>query len=374
MTGVRVAPFPPRIQEDRNPYARLLYGELAGRGFATVTGARFTLGWLRGARRDVDVLHFHWDPQERYVMRPRGRVARALHRLRMERVQAGWDLGAFVGRLVAARWMGYRVAWTIHEVVPHESPHPRCDRLASMALARLSHVLLTHDRATADRAKSELRCPAADIHVVPHGSYVGVYPGGRPREIVRADLGMPADAFVFLAFGHLRPCKQIETLLDAFHSLPSDRARLVVAGVAWTPAIRDALTAAAERDARIRPVLGFVDEARVSELYRACDAAILARGDGWTSGSLILALSQGLPAVAARTAAYTDLLEDEAGGWLFEPGSVDSLRSALAAAAADPAGARRKGAAALARAQRLSWSETAALTAHLLQPVGNGSA
>ena len=120
------------------------------------------------------------------------------------------------------------------------------------------------------------------------------------------------------------------------------------------------------RDPRIRFRSGFVPADGVAELFGACDAAVSARTDGGTSGSLILALSMGSPVIAADAPAYRVLAADGQAGWLFVPGDVESLRSALESAAGDGTAAAR-GAAALAVAQGLDWSATASRLAALLR-------
>ena len=366
MTVHRIAAFPPRILQDRNPYARLLYREMELIGFETVDSSPLKLDWLLRARRDVDILHFHWDPQQRYVKRSPDKLTTLLRRLRQDRLVPWWDTLSFVTLLATARALGYRLIWTIHEIRPHESDHARHDMMASRALAQLSHLLIAHDSATAERARDVLRLPAAEIHVVPHGSYVGVYPSGRSRGTVRSELGVPADAFVFLAFGHLRAYKELPLLVEAFISLPSPSARLIIAGVPWDAGIRREMTSATERDSRIQLMLEPVPVERVEELFSACDAAVFPRSDGWTSGSLILAMSLGIPVVAARQSTYADLMDGEESGWLFEPGDVSSLRSCMLAAAADHDAAQRKGSTALSRARRMTWSATAEMTADLI--------
>lgn len=366
MTARRIAAFPPRILKDRNPYARLLYGELERVGFETIDARPLELKWLLRARRDVDVLHFHWDPQQKYVKRSPDRVTLLLRTLRGERLVPWWDLVSFVTLLTTARILGYRLFWTIHEIRPHESDYVHHDLLASRALARLSHRLFAHDAATAERAREAFGVPAAEIHVVPHGSYIGVYPPGRARHIVRSELGVPHDAFVFLAFGHLRTYKELPLLFDAFASVPLASARLIVAGVPWDAEIRKAVCTAAERDSRIQLMLEPVPVERVDELFKASDAAVFPRGDGWTSGSLILAMSMGIAVIAARRPTYAELMDGETSGWLFEPGDVSSLKECMQAAATNPDQARRRGALAFDVASRMSWAQSAAMTARLI--------
>ena len=57
----------------------------------------------------------------------------------------------------------------------------------------------------------------------------------------------------------------------------------------------------ADADVRIRALLHSIPHEHVSELFNAADVFVLARSEAWTSGSLVLALSQGLPVIAARS-------------------------------------------------------------------------
>jgi glycosyltransferase involved in cell wall biosynthesis len=130
--------------------------------------------------------------------------------------------------------------------------------------------------------------------------------------------------------------------------------------------MRKTVSAAAERDSRIQLMLGPVPVENVDELFKASDAAVFPRGDGWTSGSLILAMSMGIPVVAARRPTYAELMDGETAGWLFEPGDVSSLKDCMSAAATNPDQARRRGASAFNLASRMSWAKSAAMTAQLI--------
>jgi glycosyltransferase involved in cell wall biosynthesis len=185
---------------------------------------------------------------------------------------------------------------------------------------------------------------------------------------VRDDLGLGRDDFVFLAFGHLRAYKELSLLIGAFAAVESPSSRLIIAGVPWDSAIRAEVADATKRDSRILLMLDAVPPEKVAELFGASDVAVFPRSDGWTSGSLILAMSMGVPVIAARRATYETLMKGDRAGWLFEPGSISSLTDCLSVAAKDPALARQKGAQALDLASRMSWSESAAMTASLVAP------
>jgi beta-1,4-mannosyltransferase len=352
--AVGVAAFP-LVPE--NPYQQLLYRHAPG--LVLEPNAEFTARWLLRSRSRVRVAHFHW-PQNHYAW---WRGPAAL------RPALGWPkLGVFAARLALARLLGYRIAWTIHEVDPHEPAGWGLDRAGGRLLVRFAHVLLAHDEPTAEKAQAVLGAGA--IVIVPHGSYVGVYPEGRPREEVRTELGVAPDAVLFLCFGHVRSYKGVELLLEAFARLAAPSAALLIAGPVVDEAAAEAVRRAAAADPRIVPLLGYVPSERVAELHAAADAAVLPRGDGGTSGALLLALTLGVPPVVARRPAYEELLGGGACGWAFEPGDAASLAEALAAAAGDAPGRVARAASARAAAQRLSWGELGARTAAAVTGAG----
>lgn len=341
-----------------NPYLRLLYGHLAGEGFEVVRDRRFSLEWLWRARSRVGVLHFHWP--ESFYLYGRGPV-------RLRPLLSWAKLALFATRLATARLLGYRLVWTIHQVFPHESFNRTLERRGARLLARSCDLLVAHDEWTVEQARSELESRQQEIVVVPHGSYIGAYPEGRTRSAVRSELGLPQDSFSFLCFGELRGYKEIELLLAAFSSSSLPDARLIVAGNAKIPSVGSAVREASAKDSRILSMLGFVPEERVTELFHACDAAVLPRGDGGTSGSLVLALSMGLPVVAADVSTVRELTRGDEAGWLFRPHDVSSLRTVLELAASDPSAALVRSRCALEIAKELDWTEIAREFALLLR-------
>jgi glycosyltransferase involved in cell wall biosynthesis len=343
-----VVSLPPPIPQ--NPYQRLLYGELETYGMMLATEPRFRCVSLWKARRERGVLHFHWpQPYYRFQGQPRC-LRRPLSWLR---------LGLFFMRLRWARLLGYSLVWTIHQVYPHEF-HERLDRVGALALAHACHALVANDRSTADNARDELGSRIQTIEIIPQGPYIGVYPEGRPRDVVRNELGFSKDAFVFLSFGNIRRYKQLDLLLEGFSSAAIPNSALLIAGVPMDEASERALCVAEAKDDRIKIHLSFVPDERVAELFGACDVAVFARGDGGTSAAIVLALSLGVPVIAADVPAYRELIGAGSAGWLFEAGVAASLREALEIAATSVESVRTDGKfEAVRRVETLSWASSA---------------
>lgn len=357
-----VASFPPVLRH--NPYQRLLYEHLGEHGLRFAGDGELKLSWLLHRRRTVAVLHFHW-PQNYYYW---------LGRPRWARVPMSWlRVGLLAIRLAFARLIGYRVVWTVHQLRPHESLDRRLDRVAAWLLSRASNALLAHDGSTARQTEETLRLAPGSVVVLPHGSYLGVYPPGRDRDAVRRELGLPDDAFVFLSFGHLRGYKETAALLDAFSALDEPSIRLVVAGLPLDEGSRECALLAAEADARIRVVLEFVPDAGVAELFGACDVCVFARRDGGTSGALVLALSLGIPVVAADVDAYHDLLGGGEAGWLFDVRDREALAATLRLAAGDRHLVEAKANAGRRIAAELAWPRLAPRYAAAIGGVDPGS-
>jgi glycosyltransferase involved in cell wall biosynthesis len=344
VTRTRLAYFP---RDDFNPYQHLLYRDLEDKRIEVVEGARFNVRWLWKHRRDTDILHFHW-PQAFYRVsrRPRS-VTKHLSFLKF---------AYFMLRLAVARSLGYRMVWTIHQVYPHEILHRVLDPLVPLVLSRSCHVLIAHDEHTATLARRHLRLPPGAVHVAPLPSYAGAYGAQRPRAVVRAELGVAETSTVFLFFGGLRAYKNVDVLLDAFTALAAEDVALIIAGLAPDAKIAQRVRAAATADARVKARLELIPASDVPDLFAAADVAVLPRGDGGTSSSLVLALNMGVPVIAAKLPSNEAITRGETAGWMFLPGDVVSLQQCLAVASTDRKALQEKRAGAEQIQATLGWS------------------
>jgi beta-1,4-mannosyltransferase len=350
-----VASFPAPI--DRNPYQALLYEHLAGHGIAVASADQLSVGWLRENRNRITALHFHW-PEHYYRFDQGPAPVKAF---------LSWvRLAVFGARLAFARLYGYRIVWTVHQLHPHESSGRALDQAAASLLVRMSNALIVLDRATGEALVQEVTPSAGKLHVIPHGSYAGVYPAGRSREEVRAALAIHPGAFVALSFGQIRRYKDLDLIVEGFSRAGIPESVLLVAGLPLDEEEARRLAEAAEERRDIVLVLDFVPDDAVAELYEAADVAVSGRSDGGTSGALVLALTLGTPIVAAATAANEELTGRGGAGWLFTPGSADSLAEALRSASAQVELRAEKARCAAELAAAMSWDDIARDTARLL--------
>ena len=296
--AMRVAAFPRRLAT--NPYCELLYDHVERLGVEVVEG-RSGIRWLFRSRGWVRVLHLHW-PERHFRS---GSLPSAI---------------GFALRLLAARLLGYRIVWTVHNAAPHEDAGAG-DRLVRAILRRLA-TLVVHCEA----ARRTLGPAGPRAHVIPHGSYVGRYPNGIGSRTARERLGVEPDARVFLAFGQVRSYKGLDELIRAFGELRAPDARLVIAG---EPVAHVAPPTTG--DPRVRLFLRHVPDAEVQVFLNAADLLVLPYRSVLTSGAAMLALSFGRGIVAPRLGCLPEL-ERSGAALLYDPSDPDGLAGALARA------------------------------------------
>lgn len=160
---------------------------------------------------------------------------------------------------------------------------------------------------------------------------------------VRAALGVPEGAFVFVCVARLMAQKNHALLLDAFagvaRKLPDARLLLVGGG-----ALRQTLEAQAATLGMAEQVsfLGVRDD--VPAVLAAADAFVLASDFEGNPLSVMEALAAGKPVVATAVGGVPELVTDGVNGRLVPPRDVAALTAALLGVATAPEVARRMGA------------------------------
>lgn len=323
-----------------NPYHRLLAGGLEASGVSVrgLPSSVWLLPRMRGWRRG-DVLHLHW--------------LEKLHRGR-SRSSTLAKTAALLIQLWWLRMRGVKMVWTLHNLDAHESSWPRLERWAQRWVARRCDRVLAH----CGHAKREFlaRCELkpSRVTVVPHGNYIGAYPPGPGRAAAREMLGLAETAFVVLFLGELRGYKGVEDLIGAFAAVRGDDLVLVVAGRPASSEVDQRLVEAASADPRVAYRPGFVADDELVGLLDAADVMCLPFRRVLTSGSMILAMSHGLP-IVTRAAGCLPETGRAPGVFFFGGDTGRSLREALVEAYERRTILPLLGAKAKAKAARWRW-------------------
>jgi glycosyltransferase involved in cell wall biosynthesis len=331
--------------DDDNQYLDRLTAALkeAGVPVSPVRLAPVAVAWMFA--RGMRAIHVHW-PE--YLVRPFTSTPAdaVLNAVRLVRLAAG---------LCACRLLRIRIVWTVHNLGPHEADASWAAFRAYALVARAADAFVAHSRAAAGRTESRFPRARGRLVVAPHGNYVGAHPGASSsRSEVRARYGVPPDAFLLLAFGQVRRYKRLAELSRAVAAVGGSDLHLLVAGAALEDGLAGELESVSAGGGRVHLDLRRVPGEEVAELYDAADAAVFNHAELFSSGALLLALSQGLPVVTAESDAARELA-----GWpavsTFQ-GSEGLLGSVERLRAVD--GASRRSAA-LDAATAASWERAA---------------
>ncbi|TFL17142.1 glycosyltransferase [Jannaschia formosa] len=333
-----------------NPYQHLLYGGARDR-------IEICAGDIDAALRQIDLMerpglltfHLHWlnfvltDVEDRQEARKR--------------------VDDFLGKVETFVAKGGRLVWTIHNTVSHDSPYQALEVEMSNRIAAAAHALHFHSEASVDEVAEVFEIPREKVRVSRHGSYVGAYADFVTRAQARAQLGIGAEEDVILFTGQVRPYKGVEQLIAVFRRLLAERpqAVLLIAGRMTGAVQRQVMEGLSQAErARIRATRRFVADLEMQLFLRAADVAVYPYQKILTSGSLMLALGFGVPAVIPAVGMTREVLEGTEAGLTYDAeGGEAALEQALRAVLArkDAGELSTMQAAARAVAERIDWPD-----------------
>jgi glycosyltransferase involved in cell wall biosynthesis len=304
-----------------NPYQKLLYRDLQQEAevvSGTIEAALKLLDTKIAKAEDV-TFHLHW--------------LNALFRDCKTDEEACAVVEDFVGKVENFIRKGGRFVWTIHNAVSHDTPFFEIEIDLSSRLAAAAHALHFHAAASVEEVDAVFPIPRNKVIVARHGHYIGVYPDYVTRETAREALGIDPDDDVIVFTGQIRSYKGIDTLIAAFRRILVDRpqARLILAGKSDSDPLADYDPDLTEEErARILCTGRFVEDGELQLFLRAADMAAYPYDKILTSGSLLLALSYGVPSVIPRVGMTAEVLDGRDAGVLYDGnGGVSALEAAL---------------------------------------------
>ncbi len=314
--GIHVHHFPSSpAWRDRVIYVNKLLAEMTAQGVqvdlpADAQGDYLTLKWVTERAKRCDILHFHWT----HYQYTGGTFLLTL-----------WSLLKYAVELLGARLRGYKIVWTMHNYLPHESRFRLLHLLERCWMARLAHAVIVHahygEELLAKRLMRRKR-----VHAIPHGNYIPFFER-TPQQEAKRKLGIPAAQMMLLNFGYIRPYKGIPEMLDVFRQLPDLDASLYVVGNA-PGALNDEVAQRAALDRRVTTELHYVEDDQLALYLSAADMVLLPYIDVLGSGALMTALTFGCPVIAPAMGAFKEIL-DEGCGVLYPAGRM-GLKDALA--------------------------------------------
>jgi glycosyltransferase involved in cell wall biosynthesis len=308
-------------QVSDSPYQPLLYRQAWANGIAPIPLndladlARIDPAIAPGTGR---ILHLHWvnrvlagaaDPDE-----ARRRLAAATTTLD-EAIGAGWS-----------------IVWTVHNVLPHDSPLETEEAALRQVIADRAALVHVMVGATAELAAPWFRIPPERTIHVPLPSFRGAYSDLVGRSAARFALRLPGDARVVSLVGGLRPYKGLGLLFDAFEMAVQDHPDLHLL-VAGQPSRSDVIAAFMDRavaQPNVHLHARMIPSDDMQLFLRASDAVVLPYLRTLNSALLMLALAFELPVIAPELGGIPETVHRSV-ATLFPAGDVRALAAALGA-------------------------------------------
>ncbi len=216
-----------------------------------------------------------------------------------------------------AKALGLRIAHTVHNVLPHEEQPG--DRRRCASIYHACDTLFVHSRQALREMEANYPEVMAKTRIMNHGLYTLYARRPEAREATRKRLGIEPGQVALLAFGPIRPYKNIELILAALAAGRPEAAVLVVAGrekgygdsdpgdpVGRTRRLAEQLGIGD----RVRFLERGADFAETTEIFEAADVLVLPYSKSYGSGALLLGMTFGKFIVASRTGGMDEYLRD----------------------------------------------------------------
>ena len=166
--------------------------------------------------------------------------------------------------------------------------------------------------------------------VIPNGMFTADFPSSAPREEVRAELGIPPEAFLWLAVGTLNPAKDYPGLLAAAGRCMAAAPRFRLCIVGGGEALAGFRADVAARG--LQEVVHFLGKrSDVPRLLKAADAFVLSSAWEGLPNAVMEALASGLPVVATDVGGIRSLVEPGRSGWIVPPRDTGALATRMLA-------------------------------------------
>jgi len=302
-----LTPLIAHLPTDRGPYQRDLIEALQADGVstdffpsptksATLNLLLLPLTILIQHARGMRILHIHW--LHNFDLHwAKSNTTRKIARL--------W----LTATLKTAKFCKVPVIWTAHNILPH-SPIFDDDLAARKTLIESCAAVIAHSEQT--KLELEERFHAKNVTVIPQGVKSSV---GIDRSTVRQQLHLAATEPYLLFAGRIERYKGLHLFLAALtthlQGANPPPFTLGILGEATDPDLKkeitSQLTTLQSLGMRIIRIDGYLPDQTISEHLTAADLAIYPFTKITNSGSILLALAAGTPALATAHPSLADL-------------------------------------------------------------------
>ena len=209
---------------------------------------------------------------------------------------------------------GGKIIWTVHNKMPHEirTEQEKADFLANREfMCKYADKIHVHNQFAYDYLISTFNVDYKKVVVIPHPSYLEWYSvTSQPQHFTEKKH--------LLLFGNIRGYKGFDLVADAFTRI-TQRDALSELHIAGNGADQVSVNKELASLIPLRFTSGYISDDEVEELFRVADYAVFGFKAILTSGSVMLAISFGVPPIAPAHPAVIDSLPEELHDLLYTP-------------------------------------------------------
>lgn len=188
--------------------------------------------------------------------------------------------------------LGIKIIYTMHNKQPHEKLTTSCQIKMMKYMCKYSHAIIIHSNESKDVLK--VICPTIDfekVFYIKHPSYITNYADIKGKNL-RNELGIAEKELIYMFFGHIKPYKNIEILIEAFDKGELRNAKLLIAGKC-TKEYKEQLMSYINNRDNIMFDLRFIPDSEIMNYYETADIVVLPynKESALNSGTLYLTFS-----------------------------------------------------------------------------------
>jgi glycosyltransferase involved in cell wall biosynthesis len=332
-----------------HPYFRAFHAALCRQGVSISDDVEIRASWLGAHAGRIRAVHMHWPETIWQPPAVLGDGARA-------RLHAVYHIARLWRFLRLARRLGVTIAWTVHNLEPHEGVRA-WDRLGYHLVASHADLIVCHSQSACE-ATVQRYTPRGRVLLMPMGALAEGYPPPQPRDAVLRQLGLDPSRPVLACVGRLRQYKGLDLACDAVARL-GGRVQLIVAGPVQAGFDPTPLTEAAATSTGLVAIARRLTDQEFADVLGSSDGVLLPYRSVTGSAVLLTALGFGRGVIVAGLPYFREVLAPEPdAGIVVDDQDVDSWARAIEHFVSRPAATWS--AAARRLADRYSWDESSA--------------
>ena len=223
--------------------------------------------------------------------------------------------------------------YSADNLYPHDADSPDFEKSQIQKIVNQANGIIVASKAAQEIFSKSYHIPGTTkFFVVPHCNYIGKYKDTISRDEARVKLGIGSHEKVMLSLGRINKYKGLGLLSKAFFRAGIKDSHLLIAGSCNQPEIINEIKGNTNPElSQVKMTIHarFIPDDEIQVYMRAADCVVLSYDDvPMNPGSVILAMSFGLPVCCVNTGSVAEILGPRC-LFPYQPQNLDSMVTAI---------------------------------------------